>query len=174
MLIGEIEKNGLQKIRVTNETHRRTYNPLEKSTKTVEMIDLKKRFGKKYRIFMDEAWDTEDSISNPDKLKDKPWYYEIRGKYGKIYLYGSNKLAVHINSNGISSRVERDNTDIFSLYLKTSEGSIFLFNPKYFEFVAKLIKAKRRRQITEEHRVKLVEAGKNFRFSTGIRCIKQG
>jgi hypothetical protein len=138
------------------------------------MINLKKLYGKKYRIFMDEAWNAEDFISNPDKLKDKPWYYEIRGKYGKIYLYGSNKLAVHISSNFISNRVERNNTDIFNLYLKTSEGSIFLFNPEYFEFVAKLIQAKRRKQLSERHKVKLVEAGKNFRFSTGIRCIKQG
>ncbi len=138
------------------------------------MIDLNKLYGKKYRIFMDEAWYVETSESNPDKMKDKHWYYEIRGKYGKIYLYGSNKLAVHISSNVISSRVERNNTDIFSLYLKTSEGSIFLFDQEHTEFVAKLIKAKRKRQISEEHKVKLVEAGKNFRFSTGIRCIKQG
>jgi hypothetical protein len=138
------------------------------------MIDLKNSYGKKYRIFMDEAWYIETAESNLDKMKDRHWYYELRGKYGKIYLSGSNKLAVHISSNVISSRVERNNTDIFSLYLRTSEGSIFLFDQEHTEFVAKLIKAKRKRQISEEHKVKLVEAGKNFRFSTGIRCIKQG
>ncbi len=129
------------------------------------MIDLNKLYGKKYRIFMDEAWYIEEAESNPDKMKDKPWYYELRGKYGKIYLYRSNKLAVHINSNVISSRVERDNTDIFNLYLKTSEGSIFLFNPEYFEFVAKLIKAKRKRQISEEYRLELINRANNMRKS---------
>lgn len=96
------------------------------------MIDLKTRFGQKYRIFMDEAWDAEDSMSNPDKVKDKPWYYEIRGKYGKIYLYSAkdNILAIHINSNVISNRIERKNTDILSLYMKTEEGSVFLFKPE--------------------------------------------
>ncbi len=40
------------------------------------MVDLKEQFGKKYRIFVDEAWEAEDSQSNPNKVKDKPWYYE--------------------------------------------------------------------------------------------------
>ncbi len=139
------------------------------------MIDLKKRFGKRYRIFMDEAWYIETAESNPDKMKEKPWYYEFRGKYGKIYLYGSsNKLAVNISSNIISRRVERDNTNIFDLYLKTSEGSIFLFDQEHTEFVAKLIKAKRKKQLSEKHKNKLVESGKSFRFSTGVRHKKVG
>ena len=76
------------------------------------MVDLKKRFGKKYRIFMDEAWDVEVSQSNPNKVNDKPWYYEIRGKYGVIYLYGKDKLAVRITANRIKSRVKTEYMDI--------------------------------------------------------------
>ncbi len=129
------------------------------------MIDLNKLYGKKYRIFMDEAWYVETSESNPDKSKDRYWDYELRGKYGKIYLYGSNKLAVHINSNVISRRVERDNTDIFDLYLKTSQGSIFLFDQEHTEFVAKLIRAKRKRQISEEYRLELINRAENMRKS---------
>ncbi len=129
------------------------------------MIDLNKLYGKKYRIFMDEAWYIETAESNLDKMKDRHWYYEIRGKYGKIYLYGCNKLAVHINSNVISSKVERDNTDIFNLYLKTSEGSIFLFDQEHIEFVAKLIKARRKRQYSPEYRQELINRAKNMRKS---------
>ncbi len=114
---------------------------------------------------MDEAWYIETAESNPDKIKDKHWYYEIRGKYGKIYLYGSNKLAVHITSNLISNRVERENQDIFNLYLKTSEGSIFLFDQEHTEFVAKLIKARRKRQYSPEYRQELINRAKNLRKS---------
>ncbi len=129
------------------------------------MIDLNKLYGKKYRIFMDEAWYIEEAESNPDKMKDKPWYYELRGKYGEIYLYGSNKLAVHITSNLISNRVERENQDIFNLYLKTSEGSIFLFDQEHIEFVAKLIKARRKRQYSPEYRQELINRAKNMQKS---------
>jgi hypothetical protein len=119
------------------------------------MIDLKRRFGKKYRIFMDEAWKAEDSQSNPDKVKDKPWYYEIRGKYGVIYLYGANKLAVRITGNRIKSRIKTEYRNILSLYLEAEDESIFLFNPENFEIVAKLIKARRKRQISEKERLRL-------------------
>ena len=91
-----------------------------------EMIDLKKRFGKKYRIYMDETWEAEDSQSNSDKVKDKPWYYEIRGKYGTVYLYGVNKLAVRITGNRIKSRIKVEYTDILSLYIE-AEGRKYLF-----------------------------------------------
>jgi hypothetical protein len=131
------------------------------------MIDLKKSYGKRYRIFMDEAWYMETAESNPDKMKDKPWYYELRGKYGKVYLYSdkNNILAVHVNSNVISRRIERENQDIFSLYLKTSEGSIFLFDQEHTEFVAKLIKAKRKRQYSPEYRQELITRAKSMRKS---------
>ncbi len=128
------------------------------------MVDLKKQYGKKYRIFMDEAWDAEDSHSNPDKVKDKPWYYEIRGKYGTVYLYGTNKLAVRITGNRIKNRIKAEYADILSLYLEAEDESIFLFSPDNFEIVAKLIKAKRKRQITEEQRKLIIERTKEYRF----------
>ncbi len=119
------------------------------------MIDMKKRFGKKYRVFMDEAWNAEDSQSNPDKVKDKPWYYEIRGNYGIVYLYGVNMLAVRITGNRIKSRIKTEYTDILSLYLEAQDDSIFLFNPDNFEIVAGLIKARKRKQISEQERMRL-------------------
>jgi hypothetical protein len=119
------------------------------------MVDLKKQYGKKYRIFTDEAWAAEDSQSNPDKVKDKPWYYEIRGKYGVIYLYGDNKLAVRITGNRIKSRIKTEYKDILSLYIEAENESIFLFNPENFEIVAGLIKARRKKQISEQERLRL-------------------
>ena len=119
------------------------------------MLDLKKRFGKKYRIYMDEAWYAEDSQSNPNKLKDKPWYYEVRGKYGAIYLYGASKLAVRVTGNRIKGRIKTEYKDILSLYLEAEYESIFLFNPESFEIVAGLIKARRKKQISEQERLRL-------------------
>ncbi len=119
------------------------------------MIDLKKRFGQKYRIFMDEAWYVGTAESYPDKIKHRPWYYEIRGKYGTIYLYGTNKLAVRITANRIKSRIKTDYRNILSLYLEAEDESIFLFNPEDFELVARLTKARRKKQATEKERLRL-------------------
>ena len=134
------------------------------------MIDLKKRYGKKYRIFMDEAWSVETAESNPDKVKEKPWYYEIIGKYGTIYLYGTNKLAVRITANRVKARIKTEYHDILELHLEAEDESVFLFNPVNFEIVASLIKARKRKQLSGEHRSKLIKAGSNFRYSTGVRC----
>ncbi|MHC4269746.1 MAG: hypothetical protein ACYSWS_01205 [Planctomycetota bacterium] len=128
------------------------------------MIDLKAQYVKKYKLLMEEAWNAEDSQANPDKVKDKLWYYEIRGKYGVIYLYGTDKLAVRITGNRIKSRIKTEYTDILSLYLEAEDVSIFLFNPENFEIVAKFIKAKRKRQITEEQRLLIIERTKKYRF----------
>jgi hypothetical protein len=56
------------------------------------MIDLKKSYGNKYRISMDEAWSVETVESNSEKVKDKPWYYEIEGKYGTLSLQGAGDV----------------------------------------------------------------------------------
>ena len=104
---------------------------------------------------MDEAWHIETAYFNPSKVKDKPWYYEIQGKYGTVYLYGVNKLAVRITGNRIKSRIKTEYGNILSLYLEAENESIFLFNPENFEIVAQLIKARRKKQISEKERLRL-------------------
>ena len=106
-------------------------------------------------MFMDEAWYMGTAESDSGKIKHRPWYYEIRGKYGTIYLYGANKLAVRITSNRIRSRIKTDYKDILSLYLEAEDECIFLFNPEDYELVARLTKARRKRQATEKERLRL-------------------
>lgn len=119
------------------------------------MFDLKEQYGKKYRIYMDEAWHIETAESNPSKVKDKPWYYEIQGKYGAVYLYGENKLAVRITGNRIKSKIKTEYGSLLRLYIEAENESIFLFNPENLEIVAGLIKARRKKQISERERLRL-------------------
>ena len=104
---------------------------------------------------MDEAWYTETVEFCPDKINNRPWYYEIRGKYGTIYLYGTNKLAVRITANRIKGRIKTEYKNILSLHIEAADESIFLFNPDNFEIVAGLIKAGRKKQVTEKERLRL-------------------
>ena len=119
------------------------------------MIDLEKNFGNRYKVYMEEAWYVETAESNPDKTKDKPWYYEISGKYGTIYLQRADKLAVRITANRIKGRIKTEYKNILSLHIEVADESIFLFNPDNFEIVAGLIKAGRKKQVTEKERLRL-------------------
>lgn len=124
------------------------------------MINPRETFGKRYRIFMDEAWLAEDAVSNPDKVNDRPWYYEIRGKYGTVYVYGDNMLAVSITANRVKGSIKKAYGNILCLYLKAEDESIFLFKPDNLEIVAGLIKARRKRQVTEPERQRLRNIGR--------------
>ena len=93
--------------------------------------------------------------SYPDKIKHRSWYYEIMGKYGTIYLYGIDKFAVRITANRVKSRIKTDYRNILSLFLEAEDESIFLFNPENFALVARLIKARRKKQVTEKERLRL-------------------
>ena len=48
-----------------------------------------------------------------------------------------------------------DYRDVLSLYLEAEDESIFLFNPEDFELVARLTKARRKKQATEKERLRL-------------------
>lgn len=132
---------------------------------TRTLCDLKKLCGDYLKIFLEESWQNEMGRDSNDKV----WFYEIRGKYGEIHLYSAknNLLAVFIDSVIISNRVERRYKDILKLYLKTDEGDVFLFNPKNLKFVAKLIKARRKKQVSEEERHRLRKLSEKYGFKSG-------
>ena len=69
-----------------------------------ECVNLMKRFGERYRIEFDPAYDPKH---RPRALLD-PWMMLIRGRYGTIYPDGGDYLRVDINRhNQIANRVAK-------------------------------------------------------------------
>jgi hypothetical protein len=127
------------------------------------MINLKESYGKRYKVFMDEAWECEKNRQE----EDKPWYYELRGKYGFIYPYGDTTLGVMVTSEIIKGRLKRDFKGRVNIFWDGDGEGVFLFNPTIIHEIAAMIKVRRKRQLSPEQRMKLVEAGQKYQFRHG-------
>lgn len=129
------------------------------------MINLKEAYGKQYKIFLDESWEYMENKSE----EDKPWYYELKGKYGAIYPYDEKRLAVDVTSSVIAQRVKREMKDQLSLFVDRDDGAVFLFNPGFIHEMAAVIKTKKRKHLSEKHKKKLSVAGEKYRFKHGSK-----
>jgi hypothetical protein len=101
-----------------------------------DCINLKKRFGKKYRIVWDES---------RQKREDDPWFMQIPCLRGHIYPHGGDRLGFASNSRGPSLNVlkaipgvevEQDGTD----------GANLSFPVDIFDQIAKLVRPRQKRQ----------------------------
>ena len=95
-------------------------------------------------------------IVRDDGSNDAPWSLEIPGNGGTIYPHGAGgSLAVLAHSTGSIRRLA-------ALGLKVAQRgdseAVFIFDPRQLEEVAALIQAKRRRQLSPEHRAAAVAA----------------
>ncbi|MEE9214691.1 MAG: hypothetical protein V3U54_07835 [Thermodesulfobacteriota bacterium] len=126
------------------------------------MIDLKKEYGNRFKIYRDESY-TKDDTEERNKL----WqYHEIRGKYGIIYNYGADQLAVLITHE--SKLPRRSNKSVAKFTRRLYKGlqrkfttwkliqeaeyeGTFLFPEKDILTVANFIEVKPKVRLTKEH-----------------------
>ena len=118
------------------------------------VTNLMKEYGDIYKVIDDG---TDDS--NRD---EHVWCQEIRGRHGIIYPYGYNgALAVRFDSK------TKSKTNTWAMRLK-SEGFqiiqrgdwevVFRFPPSQINYIATLIKARKKRHLTAEGRAKALAA----------------
>jgi len=116
-----------------------------------ECVNLRDRFGKTYRISFDPAYDPKHVPR--DKLD--PWMMQIPCECGVIFPHGDDVLAVEV-TYAMAKRL-----DALGLRLH-QDGDIertYLFPVSRFDEVAAIVKPRRRRKLSPEHREKLVAAG---------------
>jgi len=135
---------------------------------TSKCINLKEQFRKQYRIGHDPAAKHE-----PGGMAD-PWLYTIPCKYGEIYPYGGERLALHCQGSTMRQTIKR-RFPKFEIQNWSDDGeATFLFHVDDFEKLAKLVRPKRkpgRRKLSDGEREKLIEMGREHRFkgkSTGF------
>jgi len=114
------------------------------------IFDLRK-VENKYKVYKDKA---KDLVS--EEKEKQLFRYELRGKYGEIYPYGYDEsLAVYVNSPKIASIIKkRFNLEILQ---KGDYETVFKFYPNLLEEMAELIKAKKKRIISNEFKSKLLQ-----------------
>jgi len=108
------------------------------------MIDLKKQFGKRYKIGHDPAAFCESNG------KQDPWLYIIPCQHGEIYPHSETKLAFYTDQFRKGTPPPQ-----LKLHLQGNYELVYLFSPDDLEKVAKWCKAKRRRRVSPETRQRL-------------------
>lgn len=118
-------------------------------------IDLKARFGHRYRVDYEESYRAEcgDSARAHD-----PWLLTIPCRHGHIYPHGGELLAASTNRRGpITNRLAA--LPCVCVVQDGDDGINVLFHASDLDKVAAILKPKRRRRLSPEHRVKLTTAG---------------
>jgi hypothetical protein len=136
-------------------------------------FSLKKAFGKRYRIQMEESWQQETA----ENRKGYEGWYEIipckgfmkppeqEGPF--ISLFSINPLTLQlytnrpINAKNIWKEIKKNPGCRADFAL---DGEVILFfPPELLPLVAEMAGARKRRVLTEEQRAKLLESGKSGR-----------
>jgi hypothetical protein len=135
------------------------------------MIDLKAAYGQRYRVTYDE------SCSLPGCTReDKLWGARIEGRHGHVYVHGRGTLGAYV-------RTRRDPTDRLGrllavpgarLHQRGDDEASVTSPPEHLEAVAAILQLRRRRQVSDDHRRRLTEAGAGFRFQHGSKSLQRG
>jgi hypothetical protein len=124
-------------------------------------IDLRQRFGDRYRITWDPAYDSKGI--HRDNLD--PWYAQIPCRGGiTIYPVGGNDLAVECDYHRYLARRLAAIPGVVCTQ-DGDEEKTFRFPVDLFDQVAAIVEPKRRRVLTEDQKTRLAEASHATRFA---------
>lgn len=136
-------------------------------------FNLKKRFGKSYRMQMEESWAYEKP---ENKSGYEGWYEKVPTTRGGFIGLYQDKPTVLLQFYTPSQRPTcRKLAEQFedTPGVRLDDGfdgyeSVLHFPPELFVQVAEAIGARKRRVLSPEHKAKLAEAGKATRFTLGF------
>jgi len=130
-------------------------------------INLKKLYGKKYKIRIDKKQMYEDRAIEQEKIQTgEEWYQNIICKYGEIYLNGGTELTWYSTSKNVAMRMEREHPEIITNFSQCDEEAIVCFDINDIETVFKFAHPRRKRRchLSPEQIAKFAEGGKSYQF----------
>jgi exonuclease III len=117
------------------------------------VINLKETYGSKYKVVDDG---TNDSVR-----AERVWCQEILCECGVIYPYGHDgSLAARFDSTTMEKtrawarKLKREG---FLVIQRGDWEIVFKFTPEQIDYIAKLIKAKKKRHLSPKHRARASE-----------------
>ncbi len=124
------------------------------------MMDLKKRFGGRYRVVYEESYHSD---RGENARTEDPWLMVIPCQRGHIYPHGQDVLAASTNTRGGIAR-KLAALDCTTVVQEGSDGINATFHVRDFERVAELMIPKRRRRLTVEQRRAAAERLAKYAF----------
>ena len=116
-------------------------------------IDLKERFGDKYRIAKDKSYFAE---YGPTAWTHDPWYLQIPCRLGHIYPHGGSTLGISLDGHPIKSK-QLAALDCCRVHQDGADGTTLLFDVADFVEVAEIVRPHRRVQLSDERKAELAE-----------------
>ena len=140
--------------------------PVPIDTETCQMVDcinLKETYGKRYRVEYEESYKAE---FGEGAWRDDPWLQIIPCRYGHLYAYGENLIGVSVDGHRlIAGRIAR--LACTTVRQDGDDGELSAsFAPEHFDAIAKIMRPRRRKQISEKERKRLREMGAATRFAS--------
>lgn len=129
------------------------------SKSEIPIIDLKNRYGKKYKIRFDKS---AADMPDPDLM-----YQIIPCRYGEIYAYDHEYLAAMANSMRIAN--EMRSWPELEIILDAGDAVIFKFHVDHFDKVAQKIKARQKYSISDAERERRSRQSKIALKNTNFR-----
>ena len=131
----------------------------------VTCINLKEQFGNRYKMRITPGY---------EKFKRDPWNFEILCKFGVIYPHGDDQLGfvpfentsetpIKVTRNAINRATE----GVMGLPClisreESSDPKNLLFCLKDFRQIAKIVKPRRKKSMSEAHKRALLEGLRNY------------
>ena len=129
----------------------------------MDCINLKDRFGGRYRVVYEESYFAEHGQT---ARADDPWLQVLLCQHGHIYPHGGELLAAATDKRGgIAKKLAA--LDCTTVVQDGSDGANVVFPVEHFDEVARIMKARKRRRLSPEHRRKLTEAAAKYRLTRG-------
>jgi hypothetical protein len=136
----------------------------------VDCINLKKRFGRRYRVTYEESYHAE---YGPNARVEDPWLMIIPCQYGEICPWGDDNLAACTKTAGrIAKRLKA--LPYCRVVQDGDDGANTVFPVDHFDEVASIMLPRRRRRLSPEARQRLAEAGAKTQFSSGTQKRHEG
>jgi hypothetical protein len=121
----------------------------------INAINLQVLAGDRHQIVLDPS-------AKGEPCSARPWFYRIPCKYGFIAVYGADKLVAHCRAGRLIPRLLKIPGVVAR---QRGDGEVnAVFPPERLKDVARLLGARRKRQMSPEERERLVAAGQAHRF----------
>lgn len=128
-------------------------------------INLKGRFGGKYRIGHDESAEHERGGFND------PWLLTIPARFGDFFPWGGDRIGLATSNRGPTARAI-SRLPFVRIEQDAEDGITVSFPVEHFSEVAQLAKPRRKRVLSPEQKAAAVERLAKFQFSPARTASK--